>query len=386
MNEKPLRLSDLERFTSFEPAPFDAVSFAWYGHVPQVDVTAVERLGMPFGVVTALTFDEWVRLEGLNAWDWASYFGAQQTFAGGAFQEERSSSDLPLQTLVRQAGHSALQFWLLAATTFDTFVVHPNVSSGYSSCRGKDGRLRILRARGIGELECLRLPTRITVLPEHQEVLGRNSALIDGVWQSDLAPIVNTFSSVFSRTISHAGLRDVWLDFVSQLELFLNPRGDGPLGRTFSERLASMCALTPEELPEYRDVGKAMYQYRSEILHGKRADIARAAAIMDRHYPFPSTILRRCVELMACVCSGEHSPQLSPDLLLSGDRAFLTEAYLALAPARLQPIASSPIVSPELDDAIFVDQEFSLPPVSGPDAEARVKAALAALGARAKDS
>src|SRR3954468_13616527 len=267
MSAKPLELSELERFTSFEPAPFDAVFFAGYGHVPQVDVTAVERLQFSFGVVAPMTFDDWVRLEGLNAWDWEKYFGAQQTFAGPTFQVEQSSAELPLRALISLGGQAAVQFWLLAATTFDTFVVHPNVSSGYGTCRGADGRLRIRRARGIGELECLRLPTRISVQPEHRDILEANSAQIDVVRQSDLASVLDALTSVYSRTISHAVLPDVWLDFVGQLELFLNPRGDRPLGSTFSERLANMCALTPEERPIYREVGKAMYAFRSESLH-----------------------------------------------------------------------------------------------------------------------
>src|SRR4051812_1423242 len=100
MTAKSLTLADLERFTSFEPAPVDAVSFTWHGHVPQIDVTAVERLRFAFGVVTTLTFDEWLVLEGLNAWDWKSYFGIQQTFAGGMLRAERSSADLPLRALV----------------------------------------------------------------------------------------------------------------------------------------------------------------------------------------------------------------------------------------------------------------------------------------------
>jgi len=278
MTETPFRLSELTRFSSFEPEPFDAVSFAWYAHVPQVDVTAVERLSFSSGVVTSLTFDEWLTLEGLNAWDWQSYFGAQQTFAGAVFQIERSSDTLPLRELVGRGGHAAVRFWLLATTTFDTFVVHPNASSGYSSCRGTDGRLRVLRARGIGELECLRLPTRIAVQPRHREILEQNAALIDTVWESELGSVLHGFTSVYSRTISAVALSDVWLDLVGQLELFLNPRGDAPLGRTFSERLASMCALTPDEVPAYREIGKAMYEFRSESIHGKRADPTKVAA------------------------------------------------------------------------------------------------------------
>jgi len=88
---------------------------------------------------------------------------------------------------------------------------------------------------------------------------------------------------------------------------------------------------------------------------------------------------------MACVCSGAHSPDLSPELLLSGDRRFLTDAYRALAPARLEPIESSSISSGEPDDVFFVDQEISLPRFVGPDAEERAKAALAAMGARLKN-
>jgi hypothetical protein len=384
MTAKSLSRAELERFSSFEPDPFDAVSFAWYGHVPQIDVTALERLPVLRGVVTTLTFDEWRSLEGLNAWDWESYFGSGQTFAGGAVRAERSSAALPLRTLVTAAGQAAEQFWLLATTTFDTFTVHPHLSSGYSSCRGTDGRLRIFRARGIGELECLRLPVRITMQREHREILDRNAALIDVVWESELASVLDAFASIYSRTISAAALSDVWLDFVAQLELFLNPRGDRPLGRTFSERLASLCALQPDELPAYREAGKAMYDFRSETLHGKRPDAARAASVIGHHYPFPSTILRRCIELMAHVCSGgDQASDLSPARLVSGDRAFLTDAYLDRAPARLQTIEPSFRVHDEADNLDLVDYEASFP-VSGPDEAERIRAALSALAGEGK--
>jgi hypothetical protein len=378
---RTLNLRELERFTSFEPDPFDAITFAWFGHVPQIDVTAVERLAFSFGIVTSMTFDEWLTLEGLNAWDWESYYGPQQTFAGASIREEQSSDDLPLRAMIGQGGEAAIKFWLLATTTFDIFAVHPNVSSGYSSCRGKDRRLRVMRARGIGELECLRLPARITVQPAHTDTLGRNSALIDAVWDSELASVLNAFTMVFSRTIAYAGLPEVWLDFVGQLELFLNPRGERPLGRTFSDRFASLCALTPDELPAYREIGKAMYDFRSKTLHGARPDVNKAATAIGRHYPFPSTILRRCIELMAHV-SGGATASVSPQQLLSGDRGFLTDAYLAQAPARLGTIAPPEGVTGAVDDLNLVDEELSLPPFTGPDAEERAKALLASLGAR----
>jgi hypothetical protein len=378
-------LPELERFTNFEPDAFDAVSLTWLGHMPQVDAAAVEGLSLPFGIISTLSFNGWLDLEGLGAWDWESYYGARQTFVGGSLQAERSSKDVPPRALVAMGGRGATLFWLLAVTTFDTFLVHPNLSCGYASYRRKDGRLRVMRARGFGELECLRLPLRLSLRPEHVPALQHNAPMIDAVYDSELASVIDALGTVYSRTLSPSSLHEPWLDFVGQLELFLNPAGDSPLGKTFSDRFAVLCAQDASELPAYRKIGKAIYDFRSDTLHGRDTDPEKFARAAGPHYPFPSTIVRRCIELLVHLGDPRRTlPGLSPEAFLRGDRAGLTDAYVAARPDRLQTLAlpaAGPDAGHEPDP---VDAEASLPPVFGPDAKERLEAFLSSMGARPK--
>jgi hypothetical protein len=128
-----------------------------------------------------------------------------------------------------------------------------------------------------------------------------------------------------------------------------------------------------------------MYVFRSDTLHGKEPDREKLAAALGSHYPFPATVLRRCIELIVHMYDPRHSSTgLSPEAFLSGDRAGLTAAYVNANTDRLQ-ILAPPTGGPSMDDEPDeVDEEVSLPPFVGPDAEERVAALLSSLGASAK--
>ena len=311
-------------------------------HLPAL--TMVDGTAIDLGPISlaALPFGEWLRYEGLQAHDWARYYGDAQVFVGGLYglTAQRPVSE-PVR-LLNTAMADASAVWRLLLLSYRVFVPHPTLSLCYGAYRRRDGYVVSASRHGYGGFDLLRYPPRVALAADDERLLTRNFERLDLFAAAALEPVVARLEAPFSQSVSHVPGNWDYVLFVCQLENFLNPEGVGPLRREFSARLARLCTDSTNA-DWWDEVGHVLFRLKSRSLHGQNADAdaSRLAAIAPDVYPVPYAILERVVlalQLVAKRAAGEGA-----------NNAAALRATLAAALEGASPLSDMLAATPPLE-------------------------------------